>query len=247
MGLISTLGDWLAGFAPLSAKKSVILDNGDELIHHTPMIYQLGRQDYITQDFDIERLPDDMLILTEELDYDTVFICGGYAAFVAGFTVEYGDIDFFCTSKQTFDILSGRLNNKKDKSPTVVAGDYEGYAINVVYCPDATSVEDILDSFDMTWCRIGIELQNPSLVIHPQADSESPIFDPDRLFAKNISRNNMVDRVFERYCKYKERRIKKCSLPDGVVHGTLFQHIKNTEPPQPSQIPQKVVDNSYWS
>lgn len=240
MGLISTFKN--------AFKKSKENDSVSSFVPSPDqLIRQLGRPDYITEDFEIERLPDEVLNLTEGLDYETVFICGGYAAFVAGFTKEYGDIDFFCTSKMTFDTIANRLNAREDKSPTVVAGNYEGYAINVVHCADAVSVEDILDSFDMTWCRVGIELQNPSLVIHPQADSESPIFDPDRLFAKNISRNNMVDRVFERYCKYKERRIKKCPLLDGVVHGTLFQHIKNAEPQQASTITQKTFDTTPTS
>ena len=97
----------------------------------------------------------------------------------------------------------------------------------------------------MTWCRAGIDLQDRCIIVHPEIDSALPIFDAERLVAKNVSKNNFADRMFERYCKYKERRIKPCPAIDGLdgkVHGALVDAInKSTE----TAIPEKVFDNSY--
>lgn len=247
MGLISTLSDWLSGFAPLRIRDSVVqtVDQSKERSYAT--VQQLGQRDYVTLDLaENVFLRDDVSEFTEGVELDTVFICGGFAAYMACYTTAYGDVDFFCTSKFTFNELASRLKAREDKSDTVVVGTYKGTTFNVIHCPDATSVESILDTFDMTWCRVAIDLQERCIVAHPDADSAYPIFDANRLFAKNISRNNMIDRVFERYCKYRERRAKPCIHRDVDVHNELHKYIVANWP-GPDQNVQKRFDNSYWT
>jgi len=246
MGLISTLGDWLSSFAPLRIRDSVVQTEKPATMERSyAMIQQLGQRDYVTLDL-VENafLRDDVSEFTEGTELDTVFICGGYAAYMAGYTHKYGDIDFFCTSGFTFNELANKLEDREEKSPTVVIGTYKGTTFNVIHCPDATSIESILDSFDMTWCRVGIDLHEQCIVAHPDADSSYPIFDANGLFAKNTSRNNMIERVFERFRKYRERRLKPCLHSDVEVHNELHKYIVANWP-GPDQNVQKRFDNSY--
>ncbi len=216
-----------------------------EKMDPTTLIRKLDRVDYVTSKLDeqdLDRYNNVIPHLTQGIDLETVFVCGGYAVFLAGLTTAYGDIDFFCTSKFTFDELIKRLHTKTDKSPTVVAGSCQGYSVNIVHCVDATSAEDILDSFDMTWCRAAIDLEERSIILHPRVDSEFPIFDAERLYNPHITRDALTERIFERYCKYKTRRTKLCNVSDNVVYDALLGHIQIVDPAQNSQ---KKFDNSY--
>src|SRR5688572_13585920 len=112
MGLVST-------FKNIFVKKSVRLSANEELIHTQShqIAKQLARCDYITLDLQENVfLCDYVSEFTKDVDLETVSICGGYAVFLAGYTKTYTDVDFFCTSKFSYNQLISRLDAREDKS-----------------------------------------------------------------------------------------------------------------------------------
>lgn len=187
--------------------------------------------------------------LTAMCDLNTVFVCGGYAAFLAGFTSSFGDMDLFCTSAQTFNKICNRLGAPNKVAPNIMEGLYLTQKVNVIYNPDAISMEDFLDGFDFNWCQVGIDLFENTVVHHPLANERNPIFNLKCLaepidYAKNDLRAQ-TKRVFNRYLKYKGRRIIACTHDDDAVEAQIKAKIKTLAPIIAATDSSKIVRTRY--
>lgn len=167
--------------------------------------------------------------LAEELitDCHTVFICGGFASYIAGLTVGYGDIDYFCTSRSAFCDIVNLLDRKEKITNDIIKGEYKNILVNVIYNSNAIMVEDFLDGFDITWSRVAIDFSDRTIVIHPLATDKRPVFDSNCFDPKNRAGDSrgLVDRTYQRYTKYNDRRIIKCDLEDCEVAQEIAMNI----------------------
>src|SRR5690606_23964378 len=72
--------------------------------------------DYVTEPIDEYNQSIGTLITIKRLldGLPDCHVCGGFAAYVAGFTKEYTDIDIFFTNKDSFDKARERLDTARD-------------------------------------------------------------------------------------------------------------------------------------
>ncbi len=207
MGLVSAITDWLFG-GQKAARKSGIF------IPIPRAEYTMIPLSECSRSHDIKASGAATILANAGVDESTVFICGGYASYIAGLTNTYTDVDYFCTSRSTFNDICNELSRVERITDDIIKGEFENLVVNVIYNARAVNVEDFLDGFDISWSRVGIDFVEKCLVVHPFAPDENPVVDTNCIFhdLETISCQDLIKRVTDRFVKYRDRRVTKTRI-----------------------------------
>ncbi len=198
---------------------------------------------------DLEGYPDphtwtilmDIKKLVPSMYHSHIYVAGGFAAFVAGITKEYRDIDLFCDSPEIFDILyriyfddptieqvAGLVDRENYGRLWKFQKDGQGFDLVDIHPmvdlgPDQMTlrVTDVLSSFDINWAMAAITLvDNPKIYIHPEALSGDV-----RVNLKNVK---VLQGTMKRIEKYMERLVRPVNKPyaDQMIKA-LGVHLTN--------------------
>jgi len=161
--------------------------------------------------------------------HNRVFLAGGFAACFLGLSGEFGDIDIFCDSKETFNKLLPLLRKDSENEGTVELVDRPEYGRlwkfkrgsqkfdlvevspmmtgNVAGATKIGRLVAILASFDINWSMVGVTLDDQQVWAHPQ------VFQPYvRVCSDNIKH---IDATQRRIKKYAER-IDNANVPLAI-------------------------------
>lgn len=181
------------------------------------------------------------------------FVCGGYPSWLLGLTKQYGDIDIFCVNRSVFEAILARVDPVKvTKSERFVYGcTYEGLEIDVICMqdakevgwfrgllgkqPKAMTIENVMETFDLSWSMVGIDFNADELVYH--ADFVLP--DP----YVNQLRNNNYTKTVHRLTKYFERRGKTCA-PE-LIQALTDELVVNSEKQKEARAGAAAMNNAF--
>lgn len=149
---------------------------------------------------------------TDERFQRYYMVAGGYAAWVAGRTTTYGDIDIFC-SKHPESFVRQLMYEEEYPNFTVYSrGNYQF----ILWMFDRTLhtnadifFSEILDSFDMDVCRVGYFRRNDSLKYYCIERTSEP------------KRRNLWKHSVTRFKKYSKRVKVPFSLFDLALNECL--------------------------
>jgi len=120
-------------------------------------------------------------IITRCKDLSKMLVAGGFPAYLAGFTREYGDVDIFFTNIDVrFDIIESIpfvdghfVDCGEYSTKDIFKGELDGTTFQLIMLPkDYTTLESLLDDFDFNWCQVGLDLVENMLVYHPEANAK---------------------------------------------------------------------------
>lgn len=127
------------------------------------------------------------------------FVCGGFAAHMAGITTESGDVDIFVVQQETFDYLAARIKDNRDVTDRCGGRDkldlvtspygkvlkfrYGDFRFDLVNYTDRIKTPTLLGTlmeFDINWAMAGIDIKDQKIIIHKEALSPRLRVNPER-------------------------------------------------------------------
>lgn len=188
--------------------------------------------------------------------FDSVFVCGGLAANVAGITKEHGDIDLFVVDPKVFSKLAGVIKDNEEvvdrmgkrealDVQTVAYGKvlkfkFDDWKIDLVNFHDRITeptLIGVLMGFDINWSMAGINLGGNLITIHKDALSATPMVSQERA-------DIYLEGTLARIGKYRDRLVKtpdvdECDHLIAVTQNRLHmdQEKKTTQSQSQSNSP----------
>lgn len=180
---------------------------------------------------------------------NSAFVCGGFPSWLSGQTPQYGDIDIFCVNRTVFEAILSRVDqsNRVAKCERFVYGcTFNGLNIDIICLQDAKEVgwfrgllgkqpktmtiENVLETFDLSWSMVGIDFISQELVYHADFYLLYP-------YVNELRKKNYTKTV-GRLEKYFQRRGKPCA-PE-LIEAIQQELIKNgaEDPSKPQAITQ---------
>jgi hypothetical protein len=188
---------------------------------------------------------DDLQDLLEGLE-DQAFIAGGFAAYIAGLSNTYGDIDVFCMTREAYTELLGRVDKRvvTKLANMVVKCLHRNLDIDIICAFEDNQnadPEDLFPMFDLNWCMCAIDIGTMQVVHHPDAELVIP-----RGNQPVIRDSVYIEKIEERLAKYYSRRYNPCTDKQfREAHKILKAFLQAAQTPTPTQTEKLYNDLGY--